>query len=109
MSIPARSRKVGRQPWFECPKASRPVHVTVEEEREFQEAIERYKQQSGRMFPTCCEILEVYCSLGYDKRIWKPVEAWSPLRSLTMVGCEGPEDPGEMEGWFASAETRSIG
>lgn len=35
------------------------------EELEFMQALERYKRSSGRMFPTCSEILEVVRSLGY--------------------------------------------
>ena len=35
------------------------------DEIEFMQAIERYKRASGRMFPTCSEVLEVVRSLGY--------------------------------------------
>jgi hypothetical protein len=35
------------------------------EEVEFMQALERYKRASGRMFPTCSEILEVVRGLGY--------------------------------------------
>jgi len=35
------------------------------DELEFMQAMERYKRTSGRMFPTCSEILEVVRSLGY--------------------------------------------
>ena len=37
-------------------------------EVEFMSALDEYKRASGRMFPTCSEILEVLLSLGYDKR-----------------------------------------
>ncbi|MEX1076595.1 MAG: hypothetical protein WED27_09100 [Pirellulales bacterium] len=37
------------------------------EEVEFMQAIELYKRTSGRMFPTCSEILEVVKSLGYRR------------------------------------------
>jgi len=37
------------------------------EEVEFMQALERYKQSSGRMFPTCSEVLEVLRSLGYQR------------------------------------------
>ena len=36
-------------------------------EMEFMQAIQVYKQQSGRMFPTWSEVLEVLQSLGYQK------------------------------------------
>jgi hypothetical protein len=34
---------------------------------EFMQAIQTYKQKSGRMFPTWSEILEVLQGLGYQK------------------------------------------
>ena len=38
-----------------------------EPEIEFMHALDEYKRQSGRMFPTCSEILEVIQKLGYRK------------------------------------------
>ncbi len=38
-----------------------------EEEIEFMHALDEYKRSSGRMFPTCSEILEVFLKLGYRK------------------------------------------
>jgi hypothetical protein len=37
-------------------------------EREFMAAMQQYKQDSGRMFPTWSEVLEVLQNLGYRKR-----------------------------------------
>jgi hypothetical protein len=37
------------------------------EEVEFMNALNDYKRKSGRMFPTCSEMLEVVRSLGYAK------------------------------------------
>ncbi|GAB6165451.1 hypothetical protein JCM19992_14510 [Thermostilla marina] len=37
------------------------------EEIEFMVALDEYKRTSGRMFPTCSEILEVLRNLGYRK------------------------------------------
>ncbi len=37
------------------------------EEINFMRALDDYKRTSGRMFPTCSEILEVVMSLGYVK------------------------------------------
>ncbi|MBS0211197.1 MAG: hypothetical protein JSS27_19810 [Planctomycetes bacterium] len=37
------------------------------EEVEFMNAMEVYKRASGRMFPTCSEVLEVIRGLGYMK------------------------------------------
>ncbi len=36
-------------------------------EIEFMHAMDEYKRASGRMFPTCSEILEVLTNLGYRK------------------------------------------
>ena len=37
------------------------------DEVEFMRAMDAYKRTSGRMFPTCSEILEVIRDLGYEK------------------------------------------
>jgi hypothetical protein len=37
-------------------------------EIEFMNALDDYKRTSGRMFPTCSEVLEVLMKLGYEKR-----------------------------------------
>lgn len=37
------------------------------EELEFMQALDHYKRTSGRMFPTCSEVLAVLTSLGYRK------------------------------------------
>jgi hypothetical protein len=41
-------------------------------EVEFMSALDDYKRRSGRMFPTCSEILEVFKSLGYEKQAELP-------------------------------------
>ena len=42
-------------------------------EMEFMQAIQTYKQKSGRMFPTWSEVLEVLQGLGYEKPTGKEV------------------------------------
>ena len=37
------------------------------DEVEFMNALDEYKRTSGRMFPTCSEVLEVLKDLGYCK------------------------------------------
>ena len=37
------------------------------DEIQFMHALDEYKRASGRMFPTCSEILEVVRNLGYQK------------------------------------------
>ncbi len=39
----------------------------TDDELEFMQALDRYKRESGRMFPTCSELLEVLRKLGYEK------------------------------------------
>jgi hypothetical protein len=39
----------------------------TEDEVEFMNALDDYKRKSGRMFPTCSEVLEVIRGLGYVK------------------------------------------
>ncbi|WP_241676362.1 hypothetical protein [Bremerella volcania] len=38
-----------------------------DDEIEFMQALDAYKRSSGRMFPTCSEILEVIRDLGYSR------------------------------------------
>jgi len=42
------------------------------DEIEFMSALEQYKRTSGRMFPTCSEVLEVIRELGYRKPVAAP-------------------------------------
>jgi hypothetical protein len=45
------------------------------DEVEFMNALNDYKRKSGRMFPTCSEILEVVRALGYTKPGQVPTSA----------------------------------
>ena len=61
------------------------------DEIEFMTALDQYKRTSGRMFPTCSEILEVVRKLGYEKRspvVSAPSPSTSPgtMPALPMVG-----------------------
>jgi hypothetical protein len=56
----------------------------TDEEVEFMQAMDAYKRASGRMFPTCSEILEVITKLGYQRTF--------PQASVTVV-----ETPATME------------
>lgn len=46
-------------------------------EIEFMHAMDEYKRASGRMFPTCSEILEVLTNLGYRKTA-EPMAIYDP-------------------------------
>ncbi len=53
-----------------------------DEEIAFMAAIDEYKRRSGRMFPTCSEILEVIRSMGYVRAS----EATAPV----ITACDEP-------------------
>ena len=60
----------GAQPATKQPRRRHIDPTTCErdytiQEREFMVALDTYKRASGRMFPTCSEILEVVRNLGY--------------------------------------------
>jgi hypothetical protein len=55
----------GQRPWLD-PKTRERNHPDAE--LELMQAMQDYKQRSGRMFPTWSEVLEVLRSLGYQKR-----------------------------------------
>ena len=57
-------RKVQRRRQIDPTTCERDYNL---EEIEFMKALDTYKRQSGRMFPTCSEILEVIRGLGYQK------------------------------------------
>ncbi len=56
-----------------------------DDEVEFMNALDQYKRKSGRMFPTCSEILEVIRGLGYVKFDPHTIPA-PPLAPVTSVG-----------------------
>ena len=66
---------LSQQPEIPCHLNSRPDRVRPPSKDEafkaevkaFTEAMEAYKQRSGRKFPTWSETLEVLRSLGYEK------------------------------------------
>lgn len=56
-------------------------------EIEFMQALDEYKRASGRMFPTCSEILEVITKLGY-RRIAEREEIYNPNADGNSSGNE---------------------
>jgi hypothetical protein len=59
------------------------------DEIEFMSAMDDYKRRSGRMFPTCSEVLEVIKSLGYMKKVETEPSA-PPMPDLTVGMIETP-------------------
>ncbi len=60
----ARREKVARRRQIDPTTCERDYS---DDEVEFMNALDQYKRKSGRMFPTCSEILEVIRGLGYIK------------------------------------------
>ena len=61
---PAGRRKVARRRQIDPTTCERDYSA---DELEFMQAMDAYKRSSGRMFPTCSEILEVVRALGYKR------------------------------------------
>jgi hypothetical protein len=77
----------------------------TEQEVEFMNALDDYKRKSGRMFPTCSEVLEVIHSLGYVKM--SPAAGGAP-----MTACCGSTSAKPMPSWpvaVADASTHEGG
>jgi hypothetical protein len=55
-----------------------------DDEIEFMQALDAYKRTSGRMFPTCSEILEVIRALGYV-RVTRTAAAAPPAEETQPV------------------------
>ena len=55
----------------------------TDQEVEFMNALDDYKRKSGRMFPTCSEVLEVIHSLGYVKL--SPAEMTMPATMRRLL------------------------
>jgi hypothetical protein len=68
-----------------------------DDEVQFMNALEQYKRASGRMFPTCSEVLEVVRSLGYvrlsaSELATRPAaEAVAPYEAA-VASVDGEED-----------------
>jgi hypothetical protein len=54
-------------------------------EIEFMHALELYKRSSGRMFPTCSEVLEVLLGLGYAKKNARSIPAGEPSEASEQL------------------------
>jgi hypothetical protein len=50
-------------------------------------ALDQYKRASGRMFPTCSEVLEVLISLGYEKSSSPRAAAQSSAQKYCTIEC----------------------
>ncbi len=96
-----RRKKVQRRRQIDpttCERDYSPVEV------EFMSAMDDYKRKSGRMFPTCSEVLEVIGLLGYVKltvaelTVRTPEEA-SPEETEPSEAVEPASFEAEVTGW----------
>ncbi len=65
------------------------------EEIVFMHALDEYKRSSGRMFPTCSEILEVVRSLGYTKLTEEEQQLLDSINQVEPESDELSSDFGE--------------
>ena len=65
------------------------------EEVEFMNSMDEYKRTSGRMFPTCSEVLEVIRGLGYVKLTPAELATLRPETQFSPVDESGDEASGE--------------
>ena len=63
------------------------------DEIEFMHALDDYKRRSGRMFPTCSEILEVIRDMGYVKLSPEEIAARGPGNGPATVDEPEAEEP----------------
>ena len=59
-----------------------------DDEIEFMQALDAYKRRSGRMFPTCSEILEVIREIGYVRIPGPAVTLAAPQPQEEMAAAE---------------------
>jgi hypothetical protein len=71
----------------------------TDQEVEFMNALDDYKRKSGRMFPTCSEVLEVLRGIGYVKLSTSELGAMGIDRSPSASAKPMPTD------WQAGSET----
>jgi hypothetical protein len=74
-----------------------------EQEVEFMNALDDYKRKSGRMFPTCSEVLEVIHSLGYIKS--SPVGGQA---SLSASAVSAKPMPGVLPVWVGQETVTEV-
>ena len=72
-------------------------------EIEFMRAMDDYKRDAGRMFPTCSEVLEVIRSLGYHQLTEEQAEMLGFEEEVSESNESGAESIGEESEEFIAA------
>jgi hypothetical protein len=75
----------------------------TDDELQFMQALEIYKRTSGRMFPTCSEVLEVIKGLGYSKNALPSAET-SPNPPIAVSPAVTASPSGESNEWAELAQ-----
>ena len=75
-----------------------------DEEVEFMNAMDEYKRKSGRMFPTCSEVLEVIRELGYTKLTPAEIAVIRPTENVVTGEQNSQTIDGETEPEVQSAD-----
>ena len=75
----------------------------TDQEVEFMNALDDYKRKSGRMFPTCSEVLEVIRSLGYVKA------GVGACGNDATQGSSAKPMPIDLQGWTNTASLSNLG
>ena len=65
------------------------------DEIEFMRAMDDYKRDSGRMFPTCSEVLEVIRALGYVKLTEEQAAQFQPIEIDDSADLDSPSEDDE--------------
>ena len=68
-----------------------------EQEVEFMNAMDEYKRKSGRMFPTCSEVLEVIRELGYTKLTPAEIAVIRPTETAVAGEHDAPMSDGDTQ------------
>jgi len=74
----------------------------TDDEVQFMNALDDYKRASGRMFPTCSEVLEVVRSLGYVRLSPSELAAQVPMQldtAVEIVTLSEEEAEESLDGW----------
>jgi hypothetical protein len=77
----------------------------TQQEVEFMNALDDYKRRSGRMFPTCSEVLEVLRGLGYMKL--SPAEMAKLQDDSTEAAVSAKPMPGDSQSTVHAAQPAS--
>lgn len=79
--VAAERRKVQRRRQIDPTTCEREYS---DDEVEFMQSLDQYTRESGRMFPTCSEILEVLRKIGYVKMPIRSCTDTTPMTELNI-------------------------